>query len=164
VGKTQERCCQGLSASSRSQRAIVEADASQKPRSITSRCSSAREKRDSGRPCCLGSAQAIAFTSAICSGGKTARAARALSILEPGQPLLEETLPPAPNHLRRRLEPPRDFGIAQPVGAVQDHLRPLHHLVRQRVTRDLLPAGVDRLGRDVFVDLSQVSLTSSGVL
>ena len=38
-----------------SQRAIVDAEASQTPRSITSRCSSAREKRDNGRSCSRGS-------------------------------------------------------------------------------------------------------------
>src|SRR5213592_1367676 len=131
VGKIQERCCHGFSASSASQRAIVEADASQTPRSITSRCSSAREKRESGTPCLRGNSHAIAFTRAICSGGKTARATRTLPIVEPDQPLLEEALPPAPNHLRRRLQPPRDLGVALPLGGVQDHLRPLHHLVRQ---------------------------------
>src|SRR5439155_12642637 len=123
-------------ASSRSQRAIVAADAAQTPRSITKRCSSAREKRDSGRPCSLGSAQATAFTAAICSGGKTARAARALPVIEPGHALLEEALPPASDHLGRRLQPARDLGIATPFGRVQDHLRPLHLLVRPRVASD----------------------------
>jgi hypothetical protein len=49
-GKIHERCCHGRIASSDSQRAIVDADASQIARSITSRCSSALEKRDSGTP------------------------------------------------------------------------------------------------------------------
>src|SRR5207249_7485989 len=48
---------------------LAAAEAAQTPRWITSRCSSEREKRDSGRPCSRGSEQAIAFTSAICSGG-----------------------------------------------------------------------------------------------
>ena len=103
------------------------------PRSMTSRCSSARENRDTGSPCVAGSSQASAFTSATCSGGKTTRAARALPILQAGQPLLEEPLPPATDHLRRRLQPPRDLGVALTLGRVQDHLRPHHHLVRQRV-------------------------------
>jgi len=49
-----------LIASSCSQRQIVDADASVIPRSITSRCSSAREKRPNGRPCTTGSSHAIA--------------------------------------------------------------------------------------------------------
>src|SRR5712692_285659 len=122
VGKIQERCCHGLSASSASQRAIVEAEASLTPRSTTSRCSSAREKRDKGRPCSRGSPQAIAFTRVTSSGGKTTRPARALAIFEPGQPLLKEPFPPAPDHLGRRLQPPRDLGVALPVGCVEDQL------------------------------------------
>src|SRR5712691_2313057 len=111
VGNTQERCCQGLSASSASQRAIVEADASQTPRSITSRCSSAREKRESGTPSLRGSEQAIAFTSAICSGGKTARTSSAGAVIEPGQPLLEETLPPHRDRPQRAVEAARDLRV-----------------------------------------------------
>ena len=101
----------------------------------TSRCSSVREKRPSGRPCVAGNSHASAFTSATCSGGKTARAARALAILEPSQALLEEPPPPAADDIRRRLEPARDLRVGLPVGRVQDHLRPNHDLVRQRVTR-----------------------------
>jgi hypothetical protein len=46
-----------------------------------------------------GSSQAIAFTWATSSGGKTTRPARPLPILKPRQPLLEKALPPAPHHL-----------------------------------------------------------------
>jgi hypothetical protein len=88
----------------------------------------------SGSPCVAGSSQASAFTSATCSGGKTARAARALTILEAGQPLLEEPFPPSADDPRRRLQTARDLGRRLPLGRVQDHLRPHHHLVRQRVT------------------------------
>src|SRR5207249_11562717 len=87
-GKIQERCCHGLIASSASQRPIVEADASLTARSTTKRCSSAREKRDSGTPCRLGSSHAIALTWATSSGGKTTRAARAGSILKPTEALV----------------------------------------------------------------------------
>jgi len=136
VGNTQERCCQGLSASSLSQRAIVEADASLIPRSTTSRCSSDREKRDSGSPCSLGNSQAIACTRATSSGGKTARATRQRSILEPRQPLVVEASSPASDDLRRDLQPAGDLHVRQPLGRVQDHLRPLHNRMRERVTRD----------------------------
>src|SRR5439155_9909423 len=123
-------------ASSCSQRQIVEADASLRPRSTTSLCSSVREKRPSGSPCVAGSSQASAFTSATCSGGKTARAARTLEVLKTCQPLLEEAFPPASDHPCRRLQPARDLDVALSLGRVQHDLRPHHHLVRQRVTRD----------------------------
>src|SRR4051794_12374889 len=71
--KIHDRVCHGLIASSRSQRQIVVADASVTPRSMTSRCSSVREKRPSGSPCVAGNSHAIALTSATCCGGKTAR-------------------------------------------------------------------------------------------
>jgi hypothetical protein len=47
-----------------------------------------------------GSSQALAFTRATSSGGKTTRASRALPILEPREPLLEEASPPAPDPFR----------------------------------------------------------------
>src|SRR6266496_3753781 len=134
--KIQERCCHGFNASSCSQRQIVEADALVTPRWTTSRWSSAREKRESGSPCVAGSSQASAFTSATCSGGKTARAARALAILQAHEPLFEEPLPPAADDPRRRLQPTRDLRRRLPLGRVQDHLRPHDHLVRKRVARN----------------------------
>lgn len=63
-----------------SQRQIVESDVSVRPRSITSRCSSVREKRPQGSPRAPGSSHASAFSSTICSGG-----ARALAILKPSK-------------------------------------------------------------------------------
>jgi hypothetical protein len=54
-------------ASSRSQRQIVEAEAPLTPRSITSQCSSVREKRESGSPWLTDRPQASAFTSATCT-------------------------------------------------------------------------------------------------
>jgi len=122
-----------LIASSRSQRAIVGAEASQTPRSTTSRWMSAHERRESGAPSDAGS-QATAFTSATCSGGKTARATAPRSVIETVEALLEEASSPAPDDLRRRVEPGRDLDVRQPVGGVEDKLRPLDHLVRQRVT------------------------------
>jgi hypothetical protein len=75
-------------------RPIVAAEAAQTPRSTTSRCSSAREKRESGRPCSRGNSQAIAFTRATSSGGKTQRTPRPWTIAKTLQPLLEEAFPP----------------------------------------------------------------------
>jgi hypothetical protein len=119
---------------------------------MTSRCSSVREKRESGSPSVAGSSQASAFTDATCSGGKTARAARALAILKPCQSLLEEALPPPAYDPRRRFQTASDLGGRLPVGGVEDHLRPHDNLVRQRVTRNpalqlgaLLAAQLDQI-------------------
>jgi hypothetical protein len=123
--KIQERTCQGRIAASCSQRQIVEAEASLTPRSITSRCSSVRLKRESGRPCVAGSSQAIAFTSATCSGGKTARAPRALPIGEALEPLGPESSPPLADALGRAVESFGYLRIGHTLGRVEDHPRPL---------------------------------------
>jgi hypothetical protein len=47
--------------------------------------------------------------------GGTARATRALPILETRQTLLEKSLPPAPDHIRGRVQPPRGLSVRQPV-------------------------------------------------
>ena len=130
MGKIQERCCQGLSASSASQRAIVAAEASLTPRSTTSRCSSAREKRESGMPCSRGSSQATAFTRATSSGGKTARAARALQVLESFEPLVAETSSPASHRLPRHPQPLADLDVRPALGRQEHQPRPLHLPVR----------------------------------
>jgi hypothetical protein len=128
----------GLIASSASQRAVVEADASETPRSTTSRCSSAREKRESGTP----RSRRLAgdrFHLRDLIRGKTVRTTRTLPVLKPCQPVLKEAFPPASNHLRRRLEPSRDLGVTQPIG-VEHHFRPLHHLERRSDRRAGPPA------------------------
>jgi hypothetical protein len=122
-----------LSASSLSQRAIVEAEASVKPRSMTSRCSSAREKRESGRPCSRGSSQAIAFTCATSSGGKTPRTARPRSITETVETVLEEALTPERDRAQRAVETAGNLRVRLPLGGEQDDLRPQHLAVRDRV-------------------------------
>jgi hypothetical protein len=111
-----------LIASSESQRPIVEADASETPRSTTNRCSSEREKRDSGTPWSLGSSHAIAFTWATSCGGKTARAARARSVAQSLKALLEEASSPAPDDLGTQVEPARELDIVETVRRVEDEL------------------------------------------
>src|SRR3954465_1305242 len=128
--KIHDLVCHGLIASSCSQRQIVVADASVTPRSITSRCSSVREKRPSGRPCVTGSSHAIALTSATCCGGKTARTTRARLVLEPVQAISKEAPSPLTDDPRRRVYPRRDLGVKQPVGGVQHDPRPLDFLPR----------------------------------
>jgi hypothetical protein len=114
-----------LIASSASQRQIVVAEASVTPRSIMSRCSSVRVKRESGRPWVAGSSQAIALTSATCSGGKTARASRALLVGEPSEPLVAESSSPLTDALGRAVESLGDLGVGLPARRVEDHPRPL---------------------------------------
>jgi hypothetical protein len=100
---------------------------------MTSRCSSAREKRDSGTPCSRGRSHAIAFTSATCSGGKTARAARALSILKSFQPPLAEASSPAADRLPAHPEPLADLDVGLALGGQQHEPGPLHLAVRARL-------------------------------
>jgi hypothetical protein len=124
--KSQQRCCQGLIASSCSQRQIVEAEASVTPRSTTSRCSSVRVKRDSGRPCVTGSSQAIALTSATCSGGKTPRTARARFVGKSLETTLAKPRSPAADDLWMAVEPGSDLRVLRALGGIEDHPRPLH--------------------------------------
>ncbi len=105
---------------------MVVAEASVTPRSTMSRCSSVRVKRESGRPWLAGSSQAIALTSATCSGGKTARATRARLVLKPGEALCTESSAPLADDLGVAVEPPRDLLVLQPRGRVQDQPRALH--------------------------------------
>jgi hypothetical protein len=125
-GKIHDLVCHGLIASSCSQRQIVCAEASLTPRSITSRCSSTREKRAGGRPCDSGNSHAIALTSATCSGGKTTRSTRPRLVAQPRQPMLGESSPPTTNQPRRAIQPGRDLGVVQPLGRVEHDPRALH--------------------------------------
>src|SRR5215831_6465738 len=60
----QDRCCQGLRASSVSHRRMVEAEVVTWQRAASSRASSGQDHRDSGTPVSAGSAQARAMASA----------------------------------------------------------------------------------------------------
>ncbi len=119
MGKIQERCCHGLIASSESQRPIVEADASEMPRSTTNRCSSDLLKRESGTPWALGSSHATALTSATSSGGKAARATRPRSILETLESLLAEASSPVSDAVGRHVYPRGDLAVGMPLGRQQ---------------------------------------------
>jgi hypothetical protein len=85
--KIHDRYCQGLSASSASQRRTVEAETGAvMARAVTSRASSGHDQRDNGVPVSTGSWQARALTSATCSalndGGRPLR----LRSDRPGRP------------------------------------------------------------------------------
>jgi len=75
------------------------------------------------------------LTWATSSGGKTARATRARSILEPFQPLLVEAFPPAANHVGVHLQAPSDLSVRCAPSRVEHELRALHPLMRECVTR-----------------------------
>jgi hypothetical protein len=124
-----------LIASSASHRPIVDADASLTPRSTTNRCSSERLKRDSGTPCCLGSSHAIALTSATCSGGEAARAARAFPVLQTFKTLIVEAFSPPTDKLGHHPQPGADLNIAQPLSRIQHELGSQHLTMRPRVAR-----------------------------
>jgi hypothetical protein len=115
-----------LIASSQSQRQIVEADASQTARSTTSRCSSVRVKRDSGRPWVAGSSQQVALTSATCSGRKTARATRARPVNESLQAILEEAPAPLADDPSGGVEANGNHGVREPIGRIERDARALN--------------------------------------
>ena len=71
-GKIHDRCCQGLIASSASQRRIVDGEtAGVMPLATAWRASSGQVHRASGAPLAAGISQARAFTSATTRAGKT---------------------------------------------------------------------------------------------
>ena len=101
-GKIQERCRYGLSASSSSQRQIVETDTcSTRPVVMTSSHTSAALKRLNGTARRAGSSQAIVLTSAMTAGGNGPRPARPAPVSQPRQALLEEALTPLGRSIRR---------------------------------------------------------------
>src|SRR4051794_34060100 len=152
-GKIHERVCHGLIASSCSQRQIVDADASVTPRSITSRCSSVRENRPSGRPCVTGSSHAIALTSATCCGGKTARATRARLVLQTIQAIVEEPPSPLADDPGRRVQSGCDLGVMQPLGGIEHDPRALDFLPRTL----LRPRDPDQLATLVLAEFDPVT-------
>jgi len=74
----------------------------------------------------LGSSQAIAVTSATCSGGKTARATRALLVFEALEALLAESSPPLADALGGAVQALGDPPVGLALGGVEDHPRPLN--------------------------------------
>jgi hypothetical protein len=73
-----------------------------------------------------GSSQAIAFTSATCSGGETARAARALLVLEAFEPSLGESSPPLADALGSAVQSLGDPPVGGALDRVEDHPRALN--------------------------------------
>src|SRR6266545_5667299 len=124
-GKIQERCRQGFSASSSSQRQIVETETSlTRPVVMTSSRSSARLQRPSGTARTAGSSQAIALTSMTTAEGEAARPARPLAIPQPAKPLLGEAFAPLRDRVDRHPQPPGDPGVLLAVGGGQHDLGP----------------------------------------
>src|SRR5215218_3001929 len=131
-GKIQERCRQGLSASSSSQRHSVDTDTwSIRPVVMTSWRSSARLQRPSGRALVAGSSQAIALTSITTAEGEAARPARPLAVSEPSKSLFHEAFAPLRHRVDRHPQPPRDVDVLLAVGGGQHDPGP-HHLALLR--------------------------------
>jgi hypothetical protein len=138
------------------------------PRSITSRCSSAREKRDAERPDRAATRTRSPYVRDLLRG-ETPRSTRPRSILKTIHPLTSEPTSPTPHDLGHAVQPRRDLDVAQPIGGVEHKLGALHDLVRERVARrptlelDTLLSAQDDLGRAasqvlVFVASGSVAL------
>lgn len=91
-----------------------------------------QERRDSGAPS-EGGSHATALTWATSSGGKTARATRARSVLEPLEALLREAFSPPPNDLGRHVEPASDLNVGHPARRIEHQLGSLDLPVRAGV-------------------------------
>jgi hypothetical protein len=90
-------------------------------------------KRESGTPSLRGSSHATALTCATSSGGKTARAPRAWSVLQSLQTLLGEAFSPAPDDLGGHVESSADLDIRLTISSVEHELGALDLLMRARV-------------------------------
>jgi len=86
--------------------------------------------RDKGTPVVAGSSHASAFTSITTSGGKNPGAPRAVSVIEPRHPLVEESLSPETDHFAPGIQPFGDFIVTQPFLGKKDDLRTLHKKIR----------------------------------
>jgi hypothetical protein len=126
-------------ASSVSHLPIVDADASQTPRSTTKRCSSERLKRESGTPWSLGNSHAIALTWATSSGGKTARAPHPRPIPQTLEALFAESSPPPADSFATQPQPSTNLGVGQAFSGHQHQLGALDLQMRARVTRRDVP-------------------------
>src|SRR5713101_5757206 len=93
-----------------------------RPRSSTTRRSSAREKRDNGLPTSLGSSHASALTSTTMLGGKARRGAAARLLFEAHEAGVMETFAPLADDLSRRIESRGDDVVGQAVGSIEDDL------------------------------------------
>jgi hypothetical protein len=78
-----------------------------------------------------GNSHATALTSATCSGGKTARATRALLVLQPLDSLLGEPSSPLAHDPRRGVQARSDLAIIQTIGGIHHDPRTLHLAKRQ---------------------------------
>src|SRR4029450_4603925 len=111
-GKIQERCRQGLSASSLSHRQIVDTDPwSIRPGVMAWARGAARLQRPSGTALVAGSSQAIALTSITTAEGEPARPARPLAIPQPRKAFLDKALAPLGHRVDRHPQPPGDLDV-----------------------------------------------------
>ena len=89
--------------------------------------------RARGPPCVDGNSQARALTCTMTSGGKNPRPARAIAVVEPREPSLEEALAPLGDHFSATVQLLGDLVVPPSVGGQEDHLGPQDVKVRQRL-------------------------------
>lgn len=93
--------------------------------------------RESGTSSRAGSSQARPLMAMWTSGGKDRRSPAAWSLLEAGEALLEEPLPPFGHDLPAGVEAGGDLVVVEPVGGHQDDLGSDDVSIRQRIRRAL---------------------------
>src|SRR3989304_648053 len=104
-GKIQHRCCQGLIASSESQRqTVLSLIRATSPVRRASAATSVTLIRESGIPRDAGSSQAMALTWTTSPGGENPRATGAGVLVKPRQALPEKPISPPAARLPRHLQ------------------------------------------------------------
>src|SRR5205823_10468455 len=105
------------------------------PRRITSSRMSGTNRRDNGSSRVLGSSHAIALTAITTSGGKIPGSSLPGGVLEAAQAFIEEALSPFAHDLARQVQPACDLLVREPLGRVQDDLRPHDISIRSEERR-----------------------------
>jgi hypothetical protein len=100
------------------------------PLAIASCRSSATDQRAKGRPRRDGSSQASALIATTTLGGKAGRSPAAWSVVETGQPLDTEPLPPLAGDLAGQAELCRYPIVAETLARKQHDLRPHDSAIR----------------------------------
>ncbi len=104
-----------------------------RPVSWTYRASSARLHRARGTPWVEGNSQARALIWTTTSGGKNPRPTRAVAVVQPREPSLEEALAPLGDHFSTTVQPLGDLVVSPSVRGQEDHLGSQDLEIRQRI-------------------------------
>ena len=104
-----------------------------RPVSCAYRASSARLHCARGPSCVAGNSQARALTCTMTSPGENPRPARAVAVVQPREPSLEEALAPLGDHFSATVQLLGDLVVPPSVGGQEDHLGSQDFKVRQRI-------------------------------